>query len=154
MKAVVSKLICVALIGPIVCLTAISNARPQSDGTVELNEIASTFAMELIKRGDVLADGKGAWTEHRPSAGQENEFIRVYGFTESDLGRQQTDLCGADRTDCLSYRDKQCPAAVRWHRRVKRNCLHVRYGAYQAGRRPCGRQRCVDRTSPFSRPRE
>ena len=82
MKAVVSKLICLALIGPIVCLTAISDAQPQSDGTVELNEIASTFAMELIKRGDVIADGKGAWTEHRPSAGEENEFIRVYGFAE------------------------------------------------------------------------
>jgi len=82
MKAVVSKLICVALIGPIVCLTAISHARAQSDGTVELNEIGSTFAMELIKHGEVIADGKGAWTEHRPSAGQENEFIRVHGFPE------------------------------------------------------------------------
>ena len=82
MKAVVSKLICLALIGPIVCLTSISDAQPQSDGTVELNEIASTFALELIKQGDVIADGKGAWTEHRPSAGEENEFIRVHGFAE------------------------------------------------------------------------
>jgi len=82
MKAVVSKLICLALIGPIVCLTSISNAHAQSDGTVELNKIASTFAMELIKQGDVIADGKGAWTEHRPSAGEENDFIRVHGFEE------------------------------------------------------------------------
>jgi hypothetical protein len=29
-----------------------------------------------------IADAKGAWTEHRPSAGEENEFIRLYGFSE------------------------------------------------------------------------
>ena len=38
--------------------------------------------MELIKQGNVIADGKGAWTEHRPSAGEENEFIRVHGLAE------------------------------------------------------------------------
>ena len=70
------------MIGLIVCLTAIGNARPQSDGTVELNEIAFTFAMELIKQGQVIADGKGAWTKHRPSSDEENEFIRLHGFAE------------------------------------------------------------------------
>jgi hypothetical protein len=49
---------------------------------VELNQIASMFAKELIKQGEVVADGKGAWTEHRPSVVQENEFIRIHGFGE------------------------------------------------------------------------
>ena len=49
---------------------------------VELNEVAAAFAMERTKQGDVIADGKGAWTQHRPSVQQENEFIRVHGFAE------------------------------------------------------------------------
>jgi len=82
MKAVISQLNCVAGIGLIVCLNTISDARAETDGGIKLNETASTFAMELIKQGDVIADGQGAWTEHRPSAGEENEFIRVHGFAE------------------------------------------------------------------------
>jgi len=76
------KLNGVALITLIVCLYAISDARAAQNGGVELNEVASTFAMDLIKRGDVVADGKGAWTEHRPSVQQENEFIHVHGLAE------------------------------------------------------------------------
>jgi len=54
----------------------------QPRNSVELNENAFTFAMELIKEGQVVADGKGAWAKHRPSADEENEFIRLYGFTQ------------------------------------------------------------------------
>jgi len=82
MKAVMSKLNCVAGIGLIVYLNAMTEARAETDGGIKLNETASTFAMELIKQGDVIADSQGAWTEHRPSAGEENEFIRVHGFAE------------------------------------------------------------------------
>jgi len=38
--------------------------------------------MQLIRQGQVVADGKGAWTEHRPSADEENDFIRLRGFPE------------------------------------------------------------------------
>ena len=82
MTAVIGKLNCVASIGLIVCFNAITDARAETDNGVELNETASRFAMELIKRGDVIADSKGAWTDHRPSVGQENEFIRVHGFAD------------------------------------------------------------------------
>jgi len=82
MTAVISKLDCVARIGLIVCLNAIPDARAETNGGIKLNETASTFARELIRQGDVIADDQGAWTEHRPSADQENEFIRVHGFAE------------------------------------------------------------------------
>jgi len=49
---------------------------------IELNQIAFTFATELIKEGQVVADGKGGWTKHHPSADEENEFIRLHGFAE------------------------------------------------------------------------
>jgi hypothetical protein len=54
----------------------------QSRKSIELNEIAFAFATELIKKGQVVADGKGAWSKDRPSVQQENEFIRRYGFAE------------------------------------------------------------------------
>jgi len=47
-----------------------------------VRSIASAFAAQRIKEGHVITDGKGAWSKHRPSAGEENEFIRVHGFGE------------------------------------------------------------------------
>jgi hypothetical protein len=61
---------------------SIGTVAAQSKNSIGLNEIAFTFAAELIKEGQVVADGKGAWTRHRPSADEENEFIRLHGFTE------------------------------------------------------------------------
>ena len=40
------------------------------------------FATRLINEEHVIADGKGAWTTHRPSADEENEFVRLHGFGE------------------------------------------------------------------------
>src|SRR5262245_30719430 len=83
MKAVIRRTAFVHWVALAILLFAtIAVAADSGNGTVELNEIASTFAMELIKQGDVIPDGKGAWTEHRPSAGEENEFIRIHGFAE------------------------------------------------------------------------
>src|ERR1044071_1342815 len=53
-----------------------------SEESIELNKVASTFALQLINQGNVIADSKGAWAEHRPSANKENEFIRIHGFAE------------------------------------------------------------------------
>ncbi len=82
MKAAIRKLNSVAQIGLIVCLNAISDARAESGGSVKLNENAVAFASQLIQEGHLIADGKGAWRGHRPSANQENEFIRLHGFGE------------------------------------------------------------------------
>ena len=82
MKAAIRKLNCVTGIGLIVCLTAFSDARAQSGGSIKVNENAVAFASRLIREGHLIVDGKGAWREHKPSPGVENEFIRVFGFAE------------------------------------------------------------------------
>jgi hypothetical protein len=66
----------------IIVLLAIGIVLAQPDHRIELNENAFTFAMELIKEGQAVADGKGAWTKHRPSVDEENEFIRLHGFAQ------------------------------------------------------------------------
>ena len=82
MKVAISKLNWVAAIGLIVCLNAISDARAQSGGSIKLNKDAVAFASQLIREGYLIADGKGAWHEHKPSPVEENEFIRAHGFAE------------------------------------------------------------------------
>ena len=82
MKAAISKLNCVARIGLILGLNAISDARAQSGGSIKVNENAVAFASQLIREGYLISDGKGAWREHKPSPGGENEFIRAHGFAE------------------------------------------------------------------------
>ena len=49
---------------------------------VKLNDRAFDYAKELITEGHVVSDDKDAWSEHRPAASQENEFIREHGFRE------------------------------------------------------------------------
>ena len=50
--------------------------------TVTLNRRAFEHAKELINEGRIVLDERDAWSEHRPSAEQENEFIRLHGFAE------------------------------------------------------------------------
>ena len=67
MKAVIRRTALVHWVAIAILLFATSAVAADSgNSAVELNEIASTFALELIKQGNVIADGKGAWTEHRP----------------------------------------------------------------------------------------
>jgi hypothetical protein len=80
MKTVVRSNAFVHSVAIAVSLFAVGAVSTQSPKSIELNDIAFTFAMELVKEGQVVADGKGAWTKHRPSADEENEFIRVHGF--------------------------------------------------------------------------
>ena len=82
MKAVIRSNAFVHSVAIAVSLFAIGAVAAQSRKSIELNEIAFTFARELIKDGQIVADGKGAWTKHRPSADEENEFIRLHGFAQ------------------------------------------------------------------------
>ena len=57
--------------------------------TVTLNRRAFEHAKELINEGQIVLDERDAWSEHRPTAEQENEFIHLHGFAEYgrwDLG--------------------------------------------------------------------
>src|SRR5258707_5826398 len=49
---------------------------------VTLNPRAYKYAKELIDEGKFVFDERDAWSEHRPSAQEENEFIRLHGFAE------------------------------------------------------------------------
>ena len=82
MKAVIRSNAFVHSVAIAVSLLAIGAVAAQSRKSIKLNEIAFKFAMELIKEGQVVADGKGPWTKHRPSADEENEFIRLHGFAQ------------------------------------------------------------------------
>ena len=49
---------------------------------VTLNRRAYEHARELINDGKFVLDLRDAWSEHRPSAEEENEFIRRQSFAE------------------------------------------------------------------------
>ena len=48
----------------------------------KLNERAYSHAQALVERGDLVYDDKDMWSEHQPSAQQENRFIEQHGFAE------------------------------------------------------------------------
>jgi hypothetical protein len=82
MTAIIVSRVRVCSIAVAILLYAIDAVVAQPVTGIKLNDIAVAFATHLIKEGHFTADGKGAWREHRPSADQENEFIRLHGFGE------------------------------------------------------------------------
>jgi hypothetical protein len=48
----------------------------------KLNRTALALAEQLIQDGRFVYDNRDAWSEHKPSAEKENEFIRQHGFNE------------------------------------------------------------------------
>lgn len=57
---------------------------------VKLNHKALTLARKLVKAGKVAHDVRDDWSEHAPSADDENAFIDQHGFAdfaEWHLGR-------------------------------------------------------------------
>ena len=50
--------------------------------SVKLNRNAFAYAKELITEGRFVFDERDAWSEHQPSAEDENEFIEAHGFHE------------------------------------------------------------------------
>ena len=82
MKSAIFKPAFVSFAAVGVLLCSIGDAFAQSRGSIKVNADAFAFAKQLINEGHVIADGKGAWTAHRPSADEENEFIRLHSFGE------------------------------------------------------------------------
>jgi hypothetical protein len=50
--------------------------------TVKLNRRAYEHAQKLIKDRHAVLDDRDAWSEHQPSAGQENAYLEEHGFGE------------------------------------------------------------------------
>ncbi len=49
---------------------------------VTLNQRAYAHAQRLLDDGRAVRDDRDAWSEHRPSAGQENDFLAEHGWSE------------------------------------------------------------------------
>jgi len=49
---------------------------------VKRHESGVKHARKLIDAGNVVLDERDGWSEHKPSAAAENEFIRDHGWTE------------------------------------------------------------------------
>ena len=49
---------------------------------VKLNNQAFEHAQSLVEQGKFVFDEKDMWSEHQPSAQDENEYIREHGFGE------------------------------------------------------------------------
>jgi hypothetical protein len=49
---------------------------------VKLNSNGFRHAKMLVQRGRVVADDRDAWSEHQPSAAEQNELIRRQGIDE------------------------------------------------------------------------
>jgi arylsulfatase A-like enzyme len=49
---------------------------------VRLNRQAFEHAKDLITKGMFVTDQRDAWSEHQPSAADENDFIRKHGYDE------------------------------------------------------------------------
>jgi hypothetical protein len=82
MNGIILKRLCAYSIAAAILLFVMGTMRAQPRTHLKLNEDAFAFAVQLIKQGYFIADGKGAWSEHRPSIDEENEFIRAHGFSE------------------------------------------------------------------------
>ena len=52
---------------------------------VKLNERALEQAKQLVVNGQFVYDERDAWSEHQPSASEENRFIENHGFDEYAL---------------------------------------------------------------------
>jgi hypothetical protein len=52
---------------------------------VKLNDRAFDHAKKLINDGKFVFDDRDAWSEHQPSAADENSFIEKHGYREYGL---------------------------------------------------------------------
>ena len=49
---------------------------------MKLNETAYQHARELVEAGRIVLDERDDWSEHQPTADDENRFIAAHGFRE------------------------------------------------------------------------
>ena len=65
------------------CVTSIiiGDERQGSD-PIKVNLAAQEHAKNLMQQGHVIVDKRNAWSDHQPSAEEENDFIRQRGFGE------------------------------------------------------------------------
>jgi len=50
--------------------------------TVKLNSVAFGHAKKLAEEGRIVLDDRDEWSEHQPSAADENAYLEEHGFNE------------------------------------------------------------------------
>jgi hypothetical protein len=78
----IRKLIAVIATRALPCLLREWRLLEERSMAVTLSRRAFEHAKELISEGRVVLDERDAWSEHRPSAEEENAFLRLHGFAE------------------------------------------------------------------------
>jgi hypothetical protein len=114
-----------------------------------LNRRAYEHAKELITEGRFIFDERGAWSEHRPSAEEENEFIRLHSLTASGIWDSTTKNPRRPRgtTNFPMGISRMCTAVACSPRKAARANINImtsrtrRRAAWDAGR-PQGRIGC------------
>jgi hypothetical protein len=66
--------------------------------SVKLNRRGVDHAKRLIEEGRVVVDDRDAWSEHQPSAEQENAFIEAHGMGEYGKWHLGVDTAAPDDT--------------------------------------------------------
>jgi hypothetical protein len=55
---------------------------PVGEMAVRLNDRAFRHAQQLIEQGDFASDDRDEWSDHKPAAARENQYIDAHGFEE------------------------------------------------------------------------
>ncbi|WP_426625669.1 hypothetical protein ACPPVW_06310 [Leifsonia sp. McL0607] len=66
--------------------------------TVKLNRKALDHARSLVEKGTVVRDERDDWSEHAPSAADENAFIDKHGWDEYALWHLGEDAEASEET--------------------------------------------------------
>ena len=66
--------------------------------SVKLSKRAFDHAKSLVNEGRFVADERDDWSEHQPTAEQENEFIRRHGWAEFGKWHLGVDVSAKEET--------------------------------------------------------
>jgi hypothetical protein len=85
MKSVRSHALLFFMAGVLISLCPVSpefGGNRETKHVVRLNNQAVEHLKQLIAEGHFVADNRGSWSQHQPSAKQQNELVRTHGFDE------------------------------------------------------------------------
>jgi hypothetical protein len=68
---------------------------------VKLHRAGYDHAKQLVGDGHVVLDDRDAWSEHQPSAREENAFIEEHGYTE--FGRWHLGIDDEQRAETKAH---------------------------------------------------
>jgi hypothetical protein len=90
-----------AAAGPFVAGSPAEVVRMEDIMAVTLNRKAFDHAKALVNEGKVVRDNRDAWSEHRPTAQEENAFISTFGYAE--YGKWHLGIDDEEREDTKAH---------------------------------------------------